>query len=208
MFLPLRRLLGKHVTRRPVSGPRPVPVRRPAAFRSSTRLSLEALEDRILLTTDIFTNPLGGSWVTGSNWSLGAPPTATQDAVVSPTGIGAVVTHTSGLDTIHSLTSNGSLLISGGSGVTVTGDLSGTVRETTGGQLTLNSASSTLGDVTLDVTGGGVVNLSGTLDNTGHTLTVIGNGTASLTGTLKNGTISVAGSTPLTAQGPGVLDGV
>src|SRR5262249_42557833 len=124
---------------------------------------LEYLEDRILLTTDFFINPLGGAWPDGGNWSLGAPPAASQDATVTP-GAGVAVTHSSGTDTVHSLTSDGSLLVSGGS-LAVTGDLGGVVRVAGGGELDLSDSGATQGDVTLDLSGGARVSVSGSLDN-------------------------------------------
>jgi hypothetical protein len=81
---------------------------------SPSRLSLESLEARISPVTDVSTNPLGGVWAVGSNWSLNAPPTSAQGAAVAPVS-GVTVSHASGIDTVHSLTSDGSLVISGGS---------------------------------------------------------------------------------------------
>jgi len=127
----------------------------------------------------------------GSNWSLGSSPTASDDPDVSPLDAGAVVTHSAGSDTVHDLISNGSLRITGGS-VTVTGDLGGTVRQTSGGTLILVAM---VGQPGRDPgrQWRGVVDLSGMLDNTGHTLTVTGDGTVNLAGTLRGGVITLTG---------------
>jgi hypothetical protein len=84
--------------------------------RASRRVfpQLQCLEDRIAPSVDVFTNPQGGDWSVGSNWSLGAPPTSAQDATVTP-GSSVVVTHSTGSDTVQTLTSDGSLTVTGGS---------------------------------------------------------------------------------------------
>jgi hypothetical protein len=117
---------------------------KPATQRANRRrLCLEYLEDRTLLTTDVFTNALGGAWSEGSNWSLGAPPTSTQMAVVS-IGSNGAVTLPSGTVTVAGLTSDGSLLISGGS-LSVTGNVSGTVNAAGSGQLLFSGTGATEG---------------------------------------------------------------
>jgi hypothetical protein len=63
---------------------RPAPAGWRLRFTTHKRPWLEALEDRTLPTVDVFTNPLGGTWELGSNWSLNAPPTSDQDATVAP----------------------------------------------------------------------------------------------------------------------------
>jgi len=63
------------------------------------RLTLEALEDRVLLSQDIWINPAGGDWDTPANWSNGVP-TASQDAVIDVAG-NVTITHSS--DTTHSV---------------------------------------------------------------------------------------------------------
>src|SRR4051794_22962605 len=74
----------------------------------------EVLEDRILLSTVFWKNAVSGDWNTGSNWSTGQTPGAGDDAVINQTGI--AVTHSSGsADSVHSLTSQAAISISGGS---------------------------------------------------------------------------------------------
>ena len=83
---------------------------------------LIALEDRTLLSSVQWSNPAGGDWDTGSNWSGGIVPGASDDVTidVSP---GITVTHSQNdPDSVNSLTvssadtlsiSNGSLSIEG-----------------------------------------------------------------------------------------------
>src|SRR5947209_5997924 len=74
-------------------------------------------------TTDTYVNNAGGLWSESANWSLSAPPTSGQDAVVS-IGQNGAINHNAGFDTVHTLTSDGSLTISGGT-VFVTADING-----------------------------------------------------------------------------------
>src|SRR5262249_34524545 len=77
------------------------------------RLMLEPLEDRTLLSVINWVNTAGGDWGTASNWDLNRIPIATDDVVINLAGI--TVSHTSGSDTIRSLTSTDVLNLSGGS---------------------------------------------------------------------------------------------
>ena len=71
-----------------------------------------------------------GDWSAGSNWSNGTGPGASDDAVIDVPGIS--VTHSSGSDTVKSLTMNDPFTLAGGT-LTVTGN----VQEQTGNPLTL-----------------------------------------------------------------------
>src|SRR4051794_57529 len=73
------------------------------AFPYST-LRLEALEERVVPTTNTWITLSGGDWATGSNWSLGHSPLSTEDAVIPALNSGASVTHLTGTDTVHGLT--------------------------------------------------------------------------------------------------------
>jgi uncharacterized membrane protein YgdD (TMEM256/DUF423 family) len=95
--------------------------------RSRPRLTVQTLETRLAPATDTWINPAGGSWATGSNWDLGHAPAPGDDAVITGLDGGALVTHLAGTDTIHGLTQNGGLSLTGGS-LTVTG--TGTVNAT------------------------------------------------------------------------------
>jgi hypothetical protein len=66
----------------------------------------ERLEDRVLLATVSWINAAGGSWNTPANWSGGALPGPNDDVVIDLAGA-IVITHATGTDTIHSLTSQG-----------------------------------------------------------------------------------------------------
>jgi hypothetical protein len=92
--------------------------------RPRVRPRLEALEDRRLFATDLWTNSLGGDWSVGSNWSLGAPPGSADDAVIPSYAAGITIGHGAGNDTVHDLTASANLAVSGGS-LTVAGTFKG-----------------------------------------------------------------------------------
>jgi hypothetical protein len=77
------------------------------------RPRLEQLEDRTLLSTITWANPQGGDWSVAGNWDLNRLPGPSDDVVINLSGI--TVTHSTGNDTIHSLTSTNPLMLSGGS---------------------------------------------------------------------------------------------
>jgi hypothetical protein len=82
--------------------------------RRPCRARLEWLEERVLLSTVDWKNPAGGDWDVPANWSTGQVPGASDDVVIDLAGI--TVTHSStASDSIHSLTSQDALTISGGS---------------------------------------------------------------------------------------------
>ncbi len=112
----------------------------------------------VVLTATAVGTWIGGSgdWNTPANWVGSVLPTAT-DHVVLPAGV--TVTHSSGTHTVASITSSGSLALSGGS-LTVNGNLSFQGTFTLSGGATLRNAT---------VTGGAgalfqVASTSGTLD--------------------------------------------
>jgi hypothetical protein len=49
----------------------------------SRRPNFDQLEDRVLMATDYWINSAGGSWQDAANWSLGAVPTSSDDAVIN-----------------------------------------------------------------------------------------------------------------------------
>jgi RHS repeat-associated protein len=134
------------------------------------RLHLEALEERTMLSTVTW---IGGSgdWSVASNWSTHTIPGGGDDAVIDVPGIR--VTHSSGFDTVKSLSVNDPFTLSGG---TLT--VAGTVQEKStpasfalsGGTLAGATVSSGT-TITADNTGGntlqGVI-INGTLDMTGN----------------------------------------
>ena len=84
--------------------------------RLRSRLIFETLEERCLLSGVSWINPAGGAWEVADNWrddqGVHRLPTATDDVQIYQPG-SIVITHSTGDDTIHSLTSNQSLTISG-----------------------------------------------------------------------------------------------
>ncbi|WP_422927333.1 beta strand repeat-containing protein [Singulisphaera sp. PoT] len=78
------------------------------------RLSMEYLEERVVLSNISWINPQGGDWDVASNWSAGRVPNA-QDAVTIATA-NLSITHSSGAnDSVQSLTSASPITLSGGS---------------------------------------------------------------------------------------------
>lgn len=159
---------------------RPVRLRRRVG--SNSRLFLECLETRNLLSTVTWINPNGGDWDTASNWldtttGTNHVPTANDDAVIPISGI--TVTHSSFFtsDTVNSLTSQATLSVSGGS-------------------LTFNNASTTQ-DLILS---GGTVNAGDSLEvanltQNGGTLSGAGNATIDKVLDWTGGTMSGSGAT-------------
>src|SRR5437016_2996332 len=86
------------------------PLRRP----SRRRLSIDQLEERTLLSSVTWVNPASGLWNVPGNWSTGALPGAADDVVISPANPNITITHSSGSDTIHSLTSSALVNLTGG----------------------------------------------------------------------------------------------
>ena len=88
--------------------------RRRSAF---CRPRLETLEARVLPATVNWINPAGGDWDTPGDWSTGVLPGAGDDVVIDLPGQNTfAVTHSANVaDTVHSLTSNDGLVVSGGS---------------------------------------------------------------------------------------------
>src|SRR5262249_16782882 len=89
-------------------------LRSPSGRRN--RLSgLERLEDRMLPVTISWTGPVSGDWGVAANWTdtsnVHRLPISTDDVSI---GGGNTVTHSKDSDSIHSLVSNGSLILSGG----------------------------------------------------------------------------------------------
>ena len=165
-------------------------------------LHIEFLEDRCLLAVVSWIDPAGGAWEVGSNWSNGTGPGPADDALIDIPGI--TVVHSTGSDTVQSLTSNDAFTLSGGT-LTVTGN----VQEQNGNPFTL--AGGTLAGATVasgtTLTGtssGGTLNnvtLAGTLD--------VGNGVVTVTDnlTLASGAVSLDQAGLLTFAGTQTLGG-
>jgi len=132
------------------------------------RPKLQALEDRFAPATISWTNPLGGNWGTPSNWDANRVPTASDDVIINQTGIS--ITHSFGIDSVRSLTSQAAVDISGGS-------------------LTLGTALSQIND-TLTTSGDGTLVLNNaTLSGSGAVFnqgTLLAEGSSNLNGALTN----------------------
>ena len=124
-------------------------------------------------TTEFWASPVSGNWSTAGSWSTGTTPIATDQVYV---GTNVTVTHSTGTDTISSLTTNGGLVLSGGT-LTVNGSLQATTPVTLSGG-TLANANVVSGTTLTATSGGGTlsaVTLNGTLDmgsNNGAAVTV------------------------------------
>ncbi len=175
--------------------------RRAETLRS--RLAVEDLERRVLLSVITWTNPSGGDWSVATNWDLRRLPNSTDDVVINDTG-NFSVTHQSGSDTVHSLTANRPFTLSGGT-LTIAGTVQaggpfalagGTLSHAAvaaGTTLTGTSLGGTLDQVTLN----GRLNLTAPSDAKGPPTTLITGGLV-----LNGGTIAVGDGT---AANPGVL---
>ena len=158
---------------------------------------MEFLEDRRMMATISWINAIGGSWNNAANWSGGALPGPSDDVVIDIAGVNTI-THSSGIDTIHSLTSQEILALSGGT-LKVTRAVQGAGTITLAGG-TLDGA--VVQQVIKGTTSGGTlsgVTLPGDPCQTQPTLldlTAAGNANVSVVGglTLNNATVSLGNS--------------
>jgi type IX secretion system substrate protein len=99
-----------------------------------------------------------GAWETGTNWSAGTAPKAT-DAVIIPLGLTMTVKVAGDVCASLSISFGGSLIINNNSGLAVGGNFSnaGTFTANTGSTVTFNSTANS------SITGGGVYTISGTV---------------------------------------------
>jgi len=150
-------------------------------------LLLEALGARTVLSTVSWTNPAGGDWSTGANWSGGVVPNVTQDTVINIPVSGPITIDSA--NAVHSLTdttasldvTGGSLSLAAASSISKNVTISGGVL-TSAGNLTLDG---TLNESAGLLTGGGTVTVDGLLTWTGGTMS--GSGTTLANGGLQLG---------------------
>src|SRR5581483_9740401 len=83
-----------------------------------------------------------GNWATPSNWSTGSLPGSGDDVAIPALGSGVTITHSTGTDTVHSITSGSNVTLSGG-----TLGVSSSVQMAAGTALTLQGG--TLANATL-----------------------------------------------------------
>jgi RHS repeat-associated protein len=122
--------------------------RRPALARA-TQFVVEALESRVLLTTNSWKSAVSGDWDTASNWSLGHVPLATENVVINLAGTYTVTHSVNDADSVNSLTSTEPITFSAGSLNVAT-------------TLTVNNTFTLSGTASLSVTQGEYVGDSGT----------------------------------------------
>jgi streptogramin lyase len=134
----------------------------------------------VVMTTDYWTNPAGGGWETPSNWSNGTVPGPDDDVIIEVPGA-ITITHGTGTDSVHSLTNNQNLVLTGGSSLTVTDTLS------QNGSLLVDAGSSFLVNGTYAETGALTVLAGGTFVAAGSFSNFSG-------GTLTGGSYSIGGT--------------
>ncbi len=170
-------------------------VRRRGADNLRSRLQLLDLEQRVLLSVVIWKNLAGGDWSVAGNWDLGRLPGPTDDVLIPNLGFFSV-THARGSDTVHSLTADRPLILSGGT-LTVAGSVrAGSPISLSGG--TLSKAIVAIGTTLTGSSSGGTldqVTLNGNLDLAG-----VPEATAVITGGLTlNGTVTLGDNTTTNA---------
>jgi hypothetical protein len=161
--------------------------------RRSTPFSLEPLENRLLLSVDVWKNTdANNEWSDANNWSERTVPGAGDDVNV-PSGFPTIVyDSTVGATTIDSLTAASPLSFTGGS-LTIASSsvLSSTITDTLsvdGGAITVTGAKTSLsasGDVTatsgsLSALGGATLTLSGLTSVSGSGMSFASEGSGSV----------------------------
>ncbi|HZZ44460.1 MAG TPA: hypothetical protein VFE58_16110 [Tepidisphaeraceae bacterium] len=112
-----------------------------------------------------------GDWSVAANWLGQVVPQATEDAVI---GAGSIAAHSTGANTVQSLTNSGTLNITGGSiASTSYVQTSGAVTTISGGTLTAGAFQMTGGS--LSIASSGTLNLTGTNTISGGTSDAIAN---------------------------------
>ena len=142
-------------------------VRARRSRRGSTRLGLDFLESRTLLSSVTWTGSADGkSWAVADNWSDDAVPTSSDDVTINLSG-NPTIQITSGAQAVNSLTSTDPISISGGSlSVAADSTMSGGLTMT-GGSLTASGTG-----VTLSVSGTTTVSAASLYAESGATLSL------------------------------------
>src|ERR1700722_836365 len=92
---------------------RTIRTRSPRAYHRRI-LWIEVLENRLAPATITWINPAGGDWGKAAKWSTNAPPGATDDVVIPALNSAAFVTHSTGTDTVNSISASAPISLSGG----------------------------------------------------------------------------------------------
>ncbi len=99
---------------------------------------IEGLEQRVLLTAVTWVGPnTGGDWSNPNNWSTNALPQPADDVTLNGS---ITLTHSAGADTIHSLNSDATFNINGGSLAITNGFSVDNMQVTPGGTLRLSGS--------------------------------------------------------------------
>ncbi len=184
--------------------------------RNRCRPLIEAMEDRLLLSTIYWNNAAGGDWDTASNWKGGALPGPGDDAVINEPG-GVVITHSQNTtDTINSLTASDPITLSSGtltigtsltdsSAVSLAGGTlaNATIQAGTVLQVASSNPVNTLQNVTLAGTlniNGGAVAAGAGLTLAGGTINLSNDGVLVFSGTKTQQTLGGTGSVHFTAN--------
>jgi phage baseplate assembly protein gpV len=132
--------------------------------RKLKQLTVEVLEPRQLLSVS-WISKTSGNWNLGSNWSTGTVPGPGDDVVINVFGASPTVTISSNVESVHSITTDDPLDISGG-GLTVAAS------STISGGLAMTGGSLTAGGsgVTFTVTGPTTVSSANLYAQDGATL--------------------------------------
>jgi hypothetical protein len=137
------------------------------------RLSLESLEERVLLTTDTWSNANGGNWSDAKNWSAGVPA-PTDDVVIS---VQNAIVNIDVAATVHNLTINVNEFVTVDSSLTINGDFQWQDGSIDYGPGTINLASKT---TTMEISGNQARTLDGVTLNNPGTVTWTGNAVITL----------------------------
>lgn len=153
----------------------------------SYQASLEALEQRAVLSAVSWINPAGGAWDVGSNWSTGSVPTSADDVTIDTASAITISIQSNDNISVNSVTTGANDTLSFGGGsltVSVASTLDGPLTMT-GGALAASGAGAsltahsdtTISSANLNANSGGTLSLP---KLTSYTTSVSAIGTGSL----------------------------
>lgn len=168
------------------------PVRTYRHTSTKVNLRLDEIEERVVPATVTWINAAGGSWNTGTNWSTGSVPTASDDVVIPDLGTAGVtltVTISSSVQAT-SVTTAENLTLNANQALTVTGNIA------------VN------GGATIAIGGSAALEFNATVGSSNHQITTNSTGTVAMTGGFlrQTGTShSVSFNTGVTVRGYGTI---